>query len=88
MNHKKITTLGELKKSGWTSSSVKDEMRRNLLNKIEKKETLFPGIMGYENTVIPQIKNAILARHDLILLGLRGQAKTKILRMLVTFLDE
>jgi magnesium chelatase subunit I len=88
MNHKKITTLGELKKSGWTSSSVKDEMRRNLLRKIKNKETLFPGIMGYENTVVPQVKNAILARHDLILLGLRGQAKTKMLRMLVEFLDE
>ncbi|HMB41331.1 MAG TPA: sigma 54-interacting transcriptional regulator [Balneolaceae bacterium] len=88
MNHKKITTLGELKKSGWTSSSVKDEMRRNLLTKIKKKESLFPGIMGYDNTVVPQVKNAILARHDLILLGLRGQAKTKMLRMLVAFLDE
>lgn len=88
MNHKDITTLGDLKKSGWSSSSVKDEMRRNMLEKIKKKEPLFPGIMGYDNTVIPQIKNAILARHDLILLGLRGQAKTKILRMLVEFLDE
>lgn len=88
MDLKKIATLGDLKKSGWTSSSVKDEMRRNLLKKIKNKETLFPGIMGYENTVIPQIKNAILARHDLILLGLRGQAKTKMLRMLVEFLDE
>lgn len=88
MNHKNITTLGELKKSGWTSSSVKDEMRRNLLTKIKNKEALFPGIMGYDNTVVPQVKNAILARHDLILLGLRGQAKTKMLRMLVAFLDE
>jgi len=88
MDHKNITTLGELKKSGWTSSSVKDEMRRNLLRKIKNKEALFPGIMGYDNTVIPQIKNAILARHDLILLGLRGQAKTKMLRMLVEFLDK
>jgi magnesium chelatase subunit I len=88
MNHEKISTLGELKESGWTSSSVKDEMRKNLIRKIKNKEPLFPGIMGYDNTVIPQIKNAILARHDLILLGLRGQAKTKILRMLVQFLDE
>src|SRR6056297_3502554 len=88
MNHKKITTLGELKKNGWISSSVNDEMRRNSLTKIKKKESLFPGIMGYDNTVVPQVKNAILARHDLILLGLRGQAKTKMLRMLVAFLDE
>src|SRR6056297_4027693 len=88
MDHKNITTLSELKKSGWTSSSVKDEMRKNLLTKIKNKEALFPGIMGYDNTVVPQVKNAILARQDLILLGLRGQAKTKMLRMLVAFLDE
>lgn len=88
MNYKNITTLGQLKNSGWTSSSVKDEMRRNLIKKIKRQDPLFPGVMGYDNTVIPQVKNAILARHDLILLGLRGQAKTKMLRMLVQFLDE
>lgn len=85
---KKITTLGRLKESGWESVSVKEEMRRNLIKKMKNKEPLFPGILGYEKTVIPQLQNAILARHDILLLGLRGQAKTRILRMLVQFLDE
>lgn len=88
MMHQKISTLGQLKESGWKSVSIKDEMRKNLINKIKKGETVFPGILGYEKTVIPQIQNAILARHDVILLGLRGQAKTRMLRMLVTLLDE
>lgn len=87
MNNK-ATTFGQLKESGWESVSIKEEMRRNLIRKTRNKETLFPGILGYEKTVIPQIQNAILAKHDLILLGLRGQAKTRILRMLVQFLDE
>lgn len=86
--HQHITTLGQLKESEWKSLSVKEEMRKNLLQKIKQKEVLFPGILGYEKTVIPQIKHAILARHDIILLGLRGQAKTRMLRMLVSFLDE
>jgi len=84
----KIKTLGELKKSGWTSLSVKDEIRKNLVRKMSSKEELFPGILGYDNSVIPQIQHAILGRHDLLLLGLRGQAKTKMLRLLVNFLDE
>lgn len=84
----KATTVGQLKESGWKSVSIKEEMRRNLIQKMKNKEPLFPGILGYEKTVIPQIQNAILAKHDLILLGLRGQAKTRILRMLVQFLDE
>lgn len=85
---KQAKTFGELKKSGWESISIKEEMRRNLIRKMRVKEPLFPGILGYDKTVIPQIQNAILAKHDLILLGLRGQAKTRILRMLVEFLDE
>src|SRR2546429_679826 len=85
-------TLGELKgipdfDPRGASRSVKDEIRRNLLRALEKGETLFPGIHGYEDTVIPQIVNAILARHNFILLGLRGQAKSRILRGLVQFLD-
>lgn len=84
----KITTLGELKKSGWKSLSVKEEMRQNLIAKMKKGDTLFPGILGYEKTVIPQFVHAILAKHDTLLLGLRGQAKSKMLRMLVDFLDE
>src|SRR5260370_8352204 len=78
-------TLGELKKSvGFDArcaeSTVKDEMRQNLLRAIETGEQLFPGVHGYDDTVIPQIVNAILARHNFILLGLRGQAKSRILR--------
>lgn len=84
----KIKTLGELKESGWKSLSVKDEIRKNLIRKMNSKEELFPGILGYDNSVIPQIQHAILGRHDLLLLGLRGQAKTKMLRLLVNFLDE
>lgn len=86
--HTSIRTLGELKQSGWTSSTVKEEMRRNLIRMLREGEPLFPDIVGYEHTVIPQLEHALLARHDLILLGLRGQAKTRILRLLVRFLDE
>jgi magnesium chelatase subunit I len=85
---KQIKTLGELKKSGWKSKTVKEEIRQNLIRKMKQDEDLFPGIIGYEKTVVPQLQHALLARHDLILLGLRGQAKTRILRMLVHFLDE
>ena len=81
-------TLGELRASGYQDESVKDEMRRNLLSRLSTGEPLFPGIIGYDDTVIPQLVNAILSRHDIILLGLRGQAKTRIIRSLVTFLDE
>jgi magnesium chelatase subunit I len=68
--------------------TVKDELRQNLICKLERKETLFPGIVGYEDTVVPQIVNAVLSRHNFILLGLRGQAKTKLIRMLINLLDE
>jgi magnesium chelatase subunit I len=81
-------TLGKLKESGWQSLSIKREMRKNLMLMMKEQKKLFPGILGYEKTVIPQILNSILACHDLILLGLRGQAKTRMLRMLVQFLDE
>lgn len=85
-NHPK--TLGELKSSGYKVLAVKDEIRKNLVDKLRKKEEVFPGIIGYEKTVIPQVVNAILAKHDIIFLGLRGQAKTKMARMLVDLLDE
>jgi magnesium chelatase subunit I len=85
---KKPTTLGELKKSNYKILPVKEEIRRNLIEKLRNKETLFPGVIGYEETVIPQIVNALLAKHDIILLGLRGQAKTRIARSLVSLLDE
>ena len=88
MDIQKITTLGELQKSGWRSRPVKEEMRENLLAKLKNKETIFPGIVGYEKTVVPQIVNAVLSRHHFILLGLRGQAKSRIIRQLFTLLDE
>jgi magnesium chelatase subunit I len=81
-------TLGELKASGYRPRSVKDEMRANLIGALRAGDPLFPGIVGYEATVEPQIVNAILSRHDFILLGLRGQAKTRLLRALSRFLDE
>ena len=84
----KAKTLGELKASGYTSRSVKDEMRANLIKKLRAGEKLFPGVLGYEETVIPQIVNAILAKHNLILLGLRGQAKSRIIRQLTDLLDK
>ncbi len=86
-------TLGELRQSGWgpgrmAERSVRDEMRENLLGKLEREESLFPGIIGYEDTVVPQLVNAVLSRHHMVLLGLRGQAKSRILRSLVSLLDE
>src|SRR5688572_11974250 len=84
----KPATVGQLRASGYKSRSVKDEMRANLVRKLRSGETLFPGIVGYDETVVPQIVNAILARHDFVLLGLRGQAKSRILRQLVDLLDE
>ena len=81
-------TVGELKATGYESRSVKDELRRNLIAKLQSGETLFPGIVGFDDSVIPQIVNAVLARHDFILLGLRGQAKSRILRQLVELLDD
>jgi magnesium chelatase subunit I len=81
-------TLGELKLAGYEVLPVKEELRRNLIAKLRSREPLFPGIFGYEDTVIPQIVNAILAKHDIILLGLRGQAKTRIARQLTELLDE
>jgi magnesium chelatase subunit I len=81
-------TLGDLRASGYTVKSVKDELRDNLIRKLQRGEQLFPGIIGYDQTVIPALVNALLARHDIILLGLRGQAKTRIVRQLTSLLDE
>jgi magnesium chelatase subunit I len=83
-----ITTLGALKSSGYAVRPVKDEIRDNLIRKIKNKEALFPGIIGYDESVLPAIINSILAKHDIILLGLRGQAKTRLIRMLPSLLDE
>ena len=85
-------TLGELRNSPFfkrysSERTVKDELRLNLIEKLHRKETLFPGVMGYDDTVVPQVVNAILSRHNFILLGLRGQAKTRLARMLTRLLD-
>ena len=83
-----IKTLGELKKSGYKSRSLKEELRQNLISKMKKKEKIFEGVIGFDDTVLPDIERAILSRHNILLLGLRGQAKTRIARLLVTLLDE
>ncbi len=81
-------TLGELKQTGYVSKSIKDELRDNLIKKIKNKETTFEGVHGYENTVIPELERAILSRHNINLLGLRGQAKTRLARLMLNLLDE
>ena len=81
-------TLGDLKASGWQSSPVKEEIRRNAVARIAAGEALFEGVLGYEHTVMPQLENALLAGHDVIFLGERGQAKTRIIRSLTGLLDE
>lgn len=88
MAAQRSTTIGELRRSGYQVLSVKEEMRKNLIQKIRRGEELFPAIIGYEETVIPQLENAILAGQDIILLGERGQAKSRIIRSLVGLLDE
>src|ERR1051325_11089722 len=88
MNHPAAKTVGELKATNYRPCSVKDELRRNVIRKLKAGEELFPGIVGYRDTVLPQIVNGILSKHDLLFLGLRGQAKTRILRMLPSLLDE
>jgi magnesium chelatase subunit I len=92
-SEKRPETLGELRRSQWSEErvaprSVRDELRENLLHKLERREALFQGIIGYEDTVVPQLVNAILSRHHMVLLGLRGQAKSRILRSLVDLLDD
>ncbi|WOC39688.1 magnesium chelatase [Polaribacter sp. HL-MS24] len=88
MKIEKMTTLGALKESGYQSKSIKDELRENLIGKIKRKETVFKGVHGYENTVIPELERAILSKHNINLLGLRGQAKTRLARLMVDLLDE
>ena len=88
MNISKIKTIGQLVKSGYKSRTIKDELRENLISKIMSKETVFKGVHGYENTVIPELERAILSKHNINLLGLRGQAKTRLARLMVNLLDE
>jgi magnesium chelatase subunit I len=83
-----ISTLGELRRSDYRTRPVKQEVRDNLVRKLQAGERLFPGIIGYDETVVPQLVNAILSRHNFILLGLRGQAKSRILRALADLLDD
>src|SRR5690606_25541421 len=83
-----IDTLGKLKESGYQSRSVKDELRENLVKQLKNKKDGFRGILGYDDTVIPELQTAILSRHNILLLGLRGQAKTRIARLMVELLDE
>ncbi len=88
MDIQRITTLGQLIESGYTSRTIKEELRTNLIEKLRKKEKVFEGIWGYEETVIPDVERALLAGHDINFLGLRGQAKTRLARLMVTLLDE
>lgn len=88
MDHSTITTLGALKKAGYAAKSIKDELRSNLLRNIKDGKTTFEGIHGYEYTVIPELERAILSKHNINLLGLRGQAKTRLARQMVGLLDE
>src|SRR6266508_4254543 len=81
-------TLGQLRDSGWESVPVKEEVRRNAAARIASGEALVSGVLGYEDTVLPQLENALLAGHDIIFLGERGQAKTRIIRQLTALLDE
>lgn len=87
-NKENINTFGDLKKTGYKSKHIKDELRDNLITALKQNQNPFEGIKGYEETVIPDIQRAILSRHNIILLGLRGQAKTKIARLLINLLDE
>ena len=88
MDHSKINTLAQLKNAGYKSKSIKEELRENLIIRLKNKQTVFEGIWGYEETVIPDLERAILAGHDINLLGLRGQAKTRLARLMVNLLDE
>jgi magnesium chelatase subunit I len=88
MNHPNIATVGQLKASGYQPKSIKEEIRENLIKKLQQKEITFPGILGYEDTVIPDTERALLSRHNILFLGLRGQAKTRIARQMIDLLDD
>jgi magnesium chelatase subunit I len=88
MNIQNIKTLGELKKSGYRPKSIKEELRQNLILKLKRKELTFPGIIGYEDSVVPDVERALLSKHNILFLGLRGQAKTRMARQMMELLDE
>src|ERR1022692_4506730 len=88
MDIQKVKNLGQLKESNYKPRSIKEELRENLIKKISKKEITFPGIIGYEDSVIPDTERALLSRHNILFLGLRGQAKTRMARQMVELMDE
>lgn len=88
MDTKRINTIRELKEAGYKAKSIKEEIRTNLIKKLQAKEETFPGIIGYEDTVIPDVERAILSKHNILFLGLRGQAKTRMARQMTELLDE
>jgi magnesium chelatase subunit I len=88
MNIKHINTLGELKESGYKPKSIKEEIRTNLIKKLQNKQETFTGIIGYEDSVIPDVERALLSKHNILFLGLRGQAKTRMARQMTELLDE
>src|SRR5213595_175219 len=88
MDITKVKTLGKLKKAGYRHRSVKEEIRENLIRKLQNKESTFPGIIGYEDSVIPDTERALLSQHNILFLGLRGQAKTRMARQMTELLNE
>src|SRR5690349_18281339 len=88
MDIKRINTIRELKEAGYQPKSIKEELRTNLIKKLQNKEETFTGIIGYEDTVIPDVERALLSKHNILLLGLRGQAKTRMARQMTDLLDE
>ncbi|MDH3243385.1 MAG: magnesium chelatase, partial [Saprospiraceae bacterium] len=88
MDRSKVGTIAQLRKTGYRTRSIREELRQNLLQRLKEKEPVFKGIIGFDKTVLPDIERAILSKHNILLLGLRGQAKTKIARLLVELLDE
>src|SRR5688572_10159758 len=88
MDTKRINTIRELKEAGYKFKSIKEEIRQNLIKKLQGKEQTFSGILGYEDTVIPDVERALLSKHNILFLGLRGQAKTRMARQMTELLDE
>src|SRR5215216_5954205 len=88
MDTKRINTIRELKEAGYKPKTIKEELRENLIQKLKRKENTFPGIIGYEDSVIPDVERALLSKHNILFLGLRGQAKTRMARQMTELLDE
>src|SRR3954464_14513872 len=88
LDTKRINTIRELKESGYKPKNIKEELRENLIRKLQKKEETFAGIIGYEDSVIPDVERALLSKHNILFLGLRGQAKTRMARQMTDLLDE